>query len=144
MVGSGPGTHLSGKYVLDLFCGTGAYAFEALSRGAEKAFFIDKEPPTDILHTANLLGFSQKITYIKTMLPAFSFYPPTDLVFMDPPYAFPRDILTEIMEKLSQVVPVHAIVVLETPEEQIEQNHFLCLLSKKTRGPWLHFFSLHT
>ncbi|MDE6583516.1 MAG: RsmD family RNA methyltransferase, partial [Clostridia bacterium] len=31
------------KKVLDLFCGTGALGIEALSRGAEKVVFVDKD-----------------------------------------------------------------------------------------------------
>jgi 16S rRNA (guanine(966)-N(2))-methyltransferase RsmD len=37
-------SRLEGACVLDLFAGTGSLGIEALSRGAEKAFFFDKSP----------------------------------------------------------------------------------------------------
>ncbi len=36
---------VSGARVLDLFCGTGALAIEALSRGAAEATLVDIHPP---------------------------------------------------------------------------------------------------
>jgi 16S rRNA (guanine966-N2)-methyltransferase len=34
--------HLEGKTVLDLFCGSGSFGIECISRGAEKAYFVDR------------------------------------------------------------------------------------------------------
>lgn len=45
-----------GVTVLDLFGGTGALGIEALSRGAEKAIFIDNDPESVKLIRQNLLN----------------------------------------------------------------------------------------
>ena len=41
--GNGIGDPLAGANVMDAFCGTGALAFEALSRGAAKATLFDND-----------------------------------------------------------------------------------------------------
>jgi 16S rRNA (guanine966-N2)-methyltransferase len=38
------GEHVAGARVLDLYCGTGALAIEALSRGAASAVLVDTDP----------------------------------------------------------------------------------------------------
>ena len=36
--------HFDGAVIMDVFCGTGAYGIEAISRGAASAYFIDNNP----------------------------------------------------------------------------------------------------
>ncbi len=48
------GQDLSGRTFLDLFAGTGSIGIEALSRGAEKVFFVEKNPTANALITRNL------------------------------------------------------------------------------------------
>lgn len=83
------GEKLEGGAVLDVFAGSGALGFEALSRGAEKAAFIDNNPAClrVIAQNAALLGVEAECRmhrFEATRLPeaenAF------DLVFLDPPY----------------------------------------------------------
>ncbi len=79
-------------FVLDLFAGTGAFGIEAVSRGAQKVFFLDREK--DALKTikanaAYLPENSWRIIKwdIKKNLRCLKAYPATfDLVFLDPPY----------------------------------------------------------
>ncbi len=80
---------VTGKSALDVFCGTGAYGLEALSRGAASATFIDNS--RDALQSAhdnaermNELDQSDFIQSDATRLPrARQSY---DLIFIDPPY----------------------------------------------------------
>jgi 16S rRNA (guanine966-N2)-methyltransferase len=77
--------------VLDLFAGTGALGFEALSRGAAHATFVEQHRPTaDALRgSAEALGLTDRTTVLA--LPseraAQMVNGRFDLVFADPPYA---------------------------------------------------------
>lgn len=48
------GQGLEGRTFLDLFAGTGSMGIEALSRGAEKVFFVEKNPVAQALIMRNL------------------------------------------------------------------------------------------
>ena len=77
--------------VLDLFAGTGALGFEALSRGAAHTTFVEAHRPTaDALRaTARDLGLTERTTVIAA--PAeravHAVAGRFDVVFADPPYA---------------------------------------------------------
>ncbi len=83
---------LQGAVVLDAFCGTGALAAEALSRGAASAILMDNSPAALDLARANLreLGEERQMVLVLADVseppakgPA---QPPATLVFLDPPY----------------------------------------------------------
>lgn len=81
-----------GLVVLDLFAGTGALGIEALSRGAARAVFVERDRSTAELVRANLTttGVSERarlrILDLPGALPLLSADGPFDLVLMDPPY----------------------------------------------------------
>jgi 16S rRNA (guanine966-N2)-methyltransferase len=87
---SADGTSLvRGAHVLDVFCGTGAFALEALSRGAVAATLVDKDPAAIALAHRNLaaLGESGRAQVVQ----ADATKPPPAraahaLTFLDPPY----------------------------------------------------------
>ena len=79
---------IRGARVLDAFCGTGALGFEALSRGAEHATFLDSDAAALRLARANAakLGEQERASFVQadvTQPPAGT---PCSLVFLDPPY----------------------------------------------------------
>lgn len=80
-----------GARVLDLFAGTGAMAFEALSRGAAFALLVDDGTEARGLIRENqmafgLAGLSRIYRRDATKLGPIGPMPPFDLVFCDPPY----------------------------------------------------------
>ncbi|MEN0001724.1 MAG: 16S rRNA (guanine(966)-N(2))-methyltransferase RsmD [Pseudomonadota bacterium] len=80
-----------GGRVLDLFAGTGALGFEALSRGAAFALFVDNSPKAHTLISENrkALGLQEKSKLLRrdaTKLGPNGDMAPFDLVFLDPPY----------------------------------------------------------
>lgn len=82
---------LDGARVLDLFAGTGAMAFEALSRGAEFALLVDDGTEARGLIRENqmvlgLAGHSRVFRRDATRLGAIGAMAPFDVVFCDPPY----------------------------------------------------------
>jgi len=73
--------------VADLFAGSGALGFEALSRGAASATFVesDAKTATIIRRNAEKLGASAQILDSSAL--ALPRSQPFDLIFADPPYA---------------------------------------------------------
>lgn len=87
------GDELVGATVLDAFAGSGSLGFEALSRGAERAVFIEKDRVAQniigsnmtLLKTENAkLIKSSVASVIKTLDERF------DVIFADPPYHDPQ------------------------------------------------------
>jgi 16S rRNA (guanine966-N2)-methyltransferase len=87
-----------GARVLDLFAGTGALSFEALSRGAAGAVVVDRDPRTirQITQSATELGLGPEVRPVRVDLlgdpaSAIAKLPATDegfsLVFVDAPYS---------------------------------------------------------
>jgi 16S rRNA (guanine966-N2)-methyltransferase len=87
---------LVGARVLDLFAGTGALAFEALSRGASCAVLAEKNPKVRkaLERNAEALGLAPQVKIVGIDLladpdrvaHALASEGPFDLIFADPPY----------------------------------------------------------
>lgn len=87
----GVGVDLDGVRVLDLFAGTGALGFEAVSRGARHVTFVEEavEPRGLIrrnMETMGLNGVAKILRRDATKLGPAGTIEPFDLVFADPPY----------------------------------------------------------
>jgi 16S rRNA (guanine966-N2)-methyltransferase len=84
---------LAGKRVLDLFAGSGALGFEALSRGAAHVVFADRSSAASALlrKTAARLGVEDAVEVRRgeagAVLRRLAGDRVFDLVFLDPPYA---------------------------------------------------------
>ena len=87
--------YVTGSIFLDLYAGTGAVGLEALSRGASKAVFVEKDGLCMKTIEKNIaaLGFSEQAKVLKAdvlsgvkWLEHFSDYKGYDIVFMGPPY----------------------------------------------------------
>ena len=74
--------------VADLFAGSGALGFEALSRGAAAATFVerDRAAAAVIKRNAAKLGAEEQVRILGGSAMALPPSPPFDLVFADPPY----------------------------------------------------------
>ena len=114
--------HVRGSRLIDAFCGTGAMAFEALSRGAEHASCIDMDPiALDYCRTnAKNLALSDKMDIISSS--ALSPPParePCSLVFLDPPYF--TELVPRALRSLSAAgwIKNGAICVVETSSNEI-------------------------
>lgn len=81
--------HIEGAYCLDLFAGSGALGFEALSRGAKEVVMVDQsfEVVKLLREEAALLG-ADKVNIYQARVPdqLASVSHPFDIVFLDPPY----------------------------------------------------------
>jgi 16S rRNA (guanine966-N2)-methyltransferase len=80
---------LPGANCLDLFAGSGALGFEALSRGAGRAVLVERDPQASDALRANIaLLKAQHAEVVQTDAPAFlrGAAQAFDIVFLDPPY----------------------------------------------------------
>ena len=117
---------IEGSTVLDLFAGSGALSFEALSRGAESACLVDHDRKAIAVQQRNAetLGYRTRASIIpadwRRALKALAGEGKRfDIVFLDPPYAMTE--LTEVFTGLIPVLKEEALIILEheagkTPE----------------------------
>lgn len=95
---------LGGTVVLDLYAGSGALGFEALSRGAARATFVESDKrAAEVLKTnARALGLPGA-TVLNRTAEAVIGTPaevPCDVVFADPPYAVTDNQLNQVLQAL--------------------------------------------
>jgi 16S rRNA (guanine966-N2)-methyltransferase len=78
-----------GLRVADLYAGSGALGFEALSRGAARATFVEKDPSALAAIRANVaaLKAADRADVLPSSAAKLVTAQPFDLVFADPPYA---------------------------------------------------------
>jgi 16S rRNA (guanine966-N2)-methyltransferase len=112
------GQALDGKSCLDLFAGSGALGFEALSRGARHVTLVEKNKPVaDALRRAagkleavNLtIVCADALDYLAQCRAQF------DLVFLDPPYR--QGWLPIVLPKVRPCVVPHGCVYVECEQE---------------------------
>lgn len=110
---------LVGWSVLDLYAGSGALGIEAISRGAERAVFVDRDAQAVGVIARNLqaLGLGERGLVVRLLVDRFldGARPaePFDLVLADPPYALGVTDLLERLAAFGSVVSPGATIVLQ-------------------------------
>lgn len=114
------------RRVLDLFAGSGQMGLEALSRGAERAVFIDssREAMEIVKKNAKSTGLFERSHFLvsdwKNYIRKAAGRERFDLVFIDPPYSSECCVsAAEYLARCELIIP-GAIVVLESGEEEID------------------------
>lgn len=114
------GDAVKGAKVLDLFAGSGSYGFEALSRGASFAMFVDKsnDAYNAVRQNAKNLGYENvelilddSLEFLRENIRKFS------IIFVDPPYKL--DVYQSVVETLikGNMLEDDGIIVLESERE---------------------------
>ena len=117
------GPMMEGRLAIDLFAGTGAVGLEALSRGAARAIFVEKNRESVALIRRNIATLRyQDRTQVK-LADAYrwvrSFQPDEAsslAVFLDPPYReyeLHRSRINELIGSLVEKLPAGAVIALE-------------------------------
>jgi 16S rRNA (guanine966-N2)-methyltransferase len=112
---------VAGARVLDLFAGTGALGIEALSRGAARAVFVERDGGASRVLGENLaaLGLAapeaeirrgEALAALQSALRAKETY---DLLFIDPPYSRARRWEAELAGAIPALLAPGARVVVE-------------------------------
>jgi 16S rRNA (guanine966-N2)-methyltransferase len=112
---------LASAAVLDLYAGSGALGFEAISRGAASVDLVEKAPAAATIvqrnatRVAKSMGRDAAIRVHRASVAAFlgRASGPYDLVFLDPPYDLPGDALTADLTSLAPLLRPGATVVVE-------------------------------
>jgi 16S rRNA (guanine966-N2)-methyltransferase len=113
---------VEGARVLDLFAGTGALGIEALSRGAERAVFVERDAAALEALQANLaaLELSEPMAQIRRVQAGIALRNARerdetyDLFFVDPPYDRARAWARELSVALPPLLAPAARVVVES------------------------------
>lgn len=126
MILSARGLDLAGASVLDAFAGSGAMGFELLSRGAERATFVDRDrrAVARIRRSAAALGAGPDEVRalggdVFSLAARGLLGAPFDVVFLDPPYAVAAERVSTLVDDLvesGQLAP-DAVVVYERAAE---------------------------
>jgi 16S rRNA (guanine966-N2)-methyltransferase len=102
------GQDLTGMHCLDLYAGSGALGFEALSRGASSVTMVERAPRAwrALQDNAGLLGAQHlnlvcgdALEFLARVSASMSF----DVIFLDPPFGegVPEALWTRLLERLS-------------------------------------------
>lgn len=131
------GPYFDGGDALDLFAGTGALGIEALSRGVDRAVFVDLDRHSITVIKANLAacGFSDRAQVfrneasraVKLMQQRELAF---DYVFLDPPYRF------HDLDKLMLALAGHGLL---RPDAVIVAEHDASLAYAEQIGPFKLF-----
>lgn len=134
--------------VLDLFSGSGALSFEAISRGAKKATLFEKNRNTykNILRNIQKFKTMDNCKVLNTDVFTSYFDSLThgevyDIVFCDPPYKMPALQILELLKNLKKLSRLsnRAIIIYEHSSKQpfedivkdFEEQGFVLKRSKK-------------
>jgi 16S rRNA (guanine966-N2)-methyltransferase len=91
---------LDGARCLDLYAGTGVLGFEALSRGAAEAWFVERDAALVAALSAQALTFGASPRVLRQDAVKLLEGPPQarfDVAFLDPPYAVPIEPLLALL-----------------------------------------------
>ena len=139
---------IHGAHCIDMFAGSGALGFEALSRGAADVIFIEKngacvaqlEENIALLNSTAKVLQSDALSFLNQVdKPDKAF----DIVFLDPPYR--QGLIEESLSYLNDenLIDENSLVYLEhEAEETFNWDDFGLLVLKQAKAGQVHSFLL--
>ena len=114
--------NIEGKYVLDLYSGSGAMGIEALSRGALKSVFVDINPVAldttkenlKSLGISSLEGMVLALEDVKAIERLHNEQYKFDLIILDPPYKEGKYADIIYLLKENELISDNGIIVIES------------------------------
>jgi 16S rRNA (guanine966-N2)-methyltransferase len=114
------GDRVAGARVLDLYCGTGALAIEALSRGAAEATLVDRDTRAAVGNTERL-GLGERVELVRADVSRWlgnreggEEEPIFDLVFVDAPYRLADRVGQELDSQLPALLSDGGRAIVES------------------------------
>lgn len=132
---------ISDSCCLDLFSGSGNLGIEALSEGAKKVYFVDKNRKayTTICHNLDKLGVGCDKVFCMDYIKALNYFASLnlvfDVIFLDPPYA--TDFITKSIFSIvnNHLLDQDGIIVCESDSlERIDIPLCLKIVKSKKYG----------
>ncbi len=136
------GQDLTGKTCLDLFAGTGAFGFEALSRNAKNVVMIESSNLAyqSLVQNQTLLKADNCQTLNQDVLVFLSQNTQRfDIIFCDPPYH--KTWLDKLLPLLNQHVSENGVVYVEAEFEIKSNEHWLVKKQSKAGNVFYHLLS---
>jgi 16S rRNA (guanine966-N2)-methyltransferase len=129
---------VDGATVLDLYAGSGAMGLEALSRGAAKAVFVERDADAvraiernlDKLRLSGTILRQDAVTALATEAGSHRKY---DLVLVDPPYEMYTDVQPQLARYLPALLAADGLLVVET-DARVEPELPLALRTSRKYG----------
>lgn len=124
--------NIYGMKILDIYCGSGSFGIECISRNASKCTFVDKFPETAKRNITDL-GISDKSLVVKDDVIRFLKGAKNldyDIIFADPPYDY-----TKYNELIELLTDFEGIFILEHSEKYLPlEIHSKYIFLKKKVG----------
>ena len=138
------GQDLTGKNCLDLFAGTGAFGFEALSRNAKSVVMVENSMAAykSLFQNQALLNAQNcqiHHTDALNFLSQHALNPDAqkmDIIFCDPPYN--KDWLNKLLPVLSQHLSADGILYLEAEYEVQDSDAWQVIKQNKAGNVYYH------
>ena len=129
--------HIAGAHCLDLYAGSGALGFEALSRGARSCCFIDnnKQVQAALGLSVQALNCEDRATVmLADSGSAITLHHSIDLVFLDPPFA--SHLLPGTLDWLLTSPSIHpdTLIYIEAPKGHELPACNLSIIKEKVAG----------
>ncbi len=109
-----------GRTFLDLFAGSGQMGIEAISRGAEKAYFVDNSKKSLAVVKRNLAatGFERSAKVVQADYRSFLSMNSNqfDIAFLDPPYR--TGVLQDALERTAECMKDTGVIIAENPLDE--------------------------
>jgi 16S rRNA (guanine966-N2)-methyltransferase len=129
---------VDGATVLDLYAGSGAMGLEALSRGAAKVVFVERDADAvraiernlDKLRLSGTILRQDAVTALATEAGSHRKY---DLVLVDPPYEMYTDVQPQLARYLPALLAADGLLVVET-DARVEPELPLALRTSRKYG----------
>jgi len=136
------GQDLTGKTCLDLFAGTGAFGFEALSRNAKSVVMVENSTAAykSLLQNQALLGAQNCQIHQIDALDFLNQHSlnaqKMDIIFCDPPYN--KDWLNKLLPLLNQHLAHEGILYVEAEFEVLDNDIWQVIKKNKAGNVYYH------
>lgn len=139
---------MNGAHCLDVFAGSGALGFEAISRGAEEVVMIEshenivshlKKFKTTLQCKGLRIVHADALCYLQQLTAAF------DIVFLDPPFNNPQyGRLIHIIQSQQLLKPDGLLYLESSCAISLDQNYWECQKQKKAGEVFYSLWSYKT